>query len=1094
MTVVLTVSAIVFGVLAYLSLPVDALPAVDYPVIQVQVGYPGAAPETVASTIATPLERQFMQIPGLEMITSKSSQGNCSLTLQFDLNKSVDAAATDVQAAISRAAGNLPQDLPAPPTFTKTNPNDQPIVYIALMSNSMTRGQLYDLAYTQVAQRISILSGVSKVDVYGTKSAIRIKADPSALASRGMSMQELSAAIEKGTSFQGAGQFDGPSRTLLLKPQGQLQTAEQYANLIITMRNDAPVFLKDVAKVEETVEDDRINMRFWVRGRELPTAVTVLAVYRQAGANAVDVAGRVWGLRDDILATLPGGVDIRPIYDRSRTIRKSVFEVQETLLIAFILVVGVIYIFLGRATDTLIPVVALPLSLLLTFIAMRWLGYTLNNLSLMALTLAIGFLVDDAIVFLENVVRRMEKFSETPMRAAINGAKEISFTILSMTLSLAAVFLPLVFMAGIIGRIFREFAITIVIAIIASGIVSLTLTPLMCARMLRQRGHGARKSWMERIIGGIEQRVLAAYGSSLWFFLRHRWISALIWVLCLAGTIWLFIAVPKAFLPPGDSSFAVGVIIGQEGASPEVMREYQVKAEQVLAESDNANMAVSVTGIGRFLGSNQGIMFVSLKTPEERKPLKTVTGQTIEEPTIHDIATDTSARMMMNMPGAMGIMTPQPVLEISTGATSRQGGQFSYSISGINPLEVYEAAGKMQMELMGQVGTIFAGPPLSDMYLKTPNLKINILREAASTYGVSATAIESLLRESYSQNYVYLIKKAEDQYQVILEARDRDRTHPEDLEKLYVRSDDGQRLVPLSAVATWEEAVGPQSVNHLNQFTSVTFNFNLVPGVPLEQATNFVEEVAAKVLPTHLRGQFQGEALTFQETMQSLTVLMVLAVFVMYVILAILYESYIHPITVLSTLPTAMVGGLATLFLYGMITTGRPVEASLYAFIGLFMLMGIVKKNGIMIVDFAIQRIAGGESAEQSIHDASMDRFRPIMMTTMAAVMGAVPIAFQLGASGSERQPLGLVIVGGLIVSQLITLYVTPVIYLYMELFQEKVLNRIPFFAAHYEGHAEAAALEVPHDELEAAHREEEAQRVGPPVESATSNGNGDSR
>jgi HAE1 family hydrophobic/amphiphilic exporter-1 len=1066
MTVVLTVSAILFGILAYKMLPVDALPAVDYPVIQVDCGYPGASPETVASTIATPLERQFMQIPGLETITSKSSQGHCGLTIQFDLNKSIDAAATDVQAAISRAQGNLPQDLPSPPTFSKSNPNDQPIVYIALLSDSLTRGQVYDIAYTQVAQRISIISGVSRVDVYGTKSAVRIKADPSLLAARDLTLNDLQVAINKGTTFQGAGQFDGPTRTLLLKPQGQLASAAEYNNLIIAVRNNAPVFLKDVATAEDTVEDDRVNMRFWVRGREVPKAVAVLAVYRQAGANAVDVAQRIWGIRDEVIAQLPGGVDIKPIYDRSRTIVNSVKDVQETLIIAFILVVLVIFIFLGRATDTLIPAVALPLSLLLTFVAMKGLGYTLNNLSLMALTLAIGFLVDDAIVFLENVVRRMEKFGETPLRASLNGALEISFTILSMTLSLAAVFLPLVFMSGIIGRIFREFAVTIVIAIIASGVVSLTLTPLMCARMLGQRGHGAKKSWMEAIMGSIERRVLAIYGSSLWFFLRHRWISAVIWIVCMIGTVWLFLHVPKAFLPPGDSSFAVGVIIGQEGSSPDVMRAYQGAAERVLAQNESVNMAVSVTGISRFLSSNMGIMFVSLKTPGERGPLQSFDLQTqkpvtIEKPSIHDIATAMTGQMMMNMPGALGIMTPQPVLEISTGASSRQGGQFSYAISGINPNEVYEAAGKMTGELMQHIGSVFAGPPLSDMYLKTPSLNINILRDAASTYGVSASTIETTLRNAYSQNFIYLIKKAEDQYQVILETKDDVRKHPEDLSKLYVRTDDGSRLIPLSAVATWQETVGPQSVNHLNQFTSVTWNFNLIPGVPLETATKLVDEIAHRHIPTHIRGQFQGEALTFQETMRSLTILMVLAVFVMYVILAILYESYLHPITVLSTLPTAMVGGLATLFVYGLLTQGRPVEASLYAFIGLFMLMGIVKKNGIMIVDFAIQRVAACASAEESIHEASIDRFRPILMTTLAAIMGAVPIAFGLGASGEERRPLGLVIVGGLLVSQLITLYVTPVIYLYMELFQEKILNKVPFLATHYEGHGTAAAMEA---------------------------------
>lgn len=1081
MTVVLTVSAILFGVLAYMVLPVNDLPAVDYPVIVVNVGYPGASPETVASTIATPLERQFMQIPGLELITSKSSQGNCSLTLQFALSKSIDAAATDVQAAISRATGFLPTDLPSPPTFTKTNPNDQPIMYIALVSDTMTRGQLYDLAYTQVAQRISIISGVSQVLVYGTKSAVRVKADPSALASRGLTIDDLAAAIQRGTSYQGAGQFDGPNRTFLLQPQGQLTTAEEYGNLIIATHNNAPVYLKDVAASLDSVQDDRVDMRFWLRGREIPKATVVLAVFRQAGANAVGVAQSIWNARDEIQATLPGSVRIIPVHDRAKTIVNSVKDVRETLVIAFILVVLVIFIFLGRATDTLIPVVALPLSLLLTFIAMQILGYSIDNLSLMALTLAIGFLVDDAIVFLENAVRRMERFSENPLTAAINGAKEISFTILSMTLSLAAVFLPLVFMSGIIGRIFREFAITIVIAILASGIVSLTLTPLMCARMLGQRGHGTHKSWIERIIGAIERRVLGAYGASLWFFLRHRWISAVIWVICMAGTVVLFKAVPKAFLPAGDSSFAFGFMKGQEGTSPQAMRHYQDKAEEIMHTDDAVEMSFSVTGFSQYMPSNTGFLIAFLKDPDKRPPIKLPDGKTIEHPDIQQVTQNLSGKLAMNMPGAFAVFTPQPVLEISTGASSRTGGNFSYSISGVNPQEVYEAAGKMQGILMTQIGKLFAGPPIADgMDLHTPNLKINILRERAEMYGVSAGRIEALLKNAYSQNYVYLIKKTDDQYQVILEARDQDRQHPEDLEKLYVRSDDGTRVIPLTAVANFEQTLGPQQVNHLNQFTSVTFNFNLAPGISDGEGVAFVADTANKVLTPGLRGQFQGQAETFQETMKSLTILMVLAVFVMYVILAILYESYIHPITVLSTLPTAMVGGLATLFIYGYLTQGRPVEASLYAFIGLFMLMGIVKKNGIMIVDFATQRIAAGETAEQAIHDASIDRFRPILMTTLAAVMGAVPIAIGWGADGGTRRPLGLVIVGGLIVSQLITLYVTPVIYLYMELFQEKVLNKIPFFAAHYEGHAAAAALERP---------QEEGQ---PPFARVRGNGNGE--
>jgi len=1016
MTVVLTVSAILFGSLSYFRLPVNDLPAVDYPVIQVQVSYPGASPDTMANNIATPLERQFMQINGLELITSRNTQGNTSLTLQFSLDKDIDAAATDVQTAISQATGALPIDLPSPPTFSKTNPSDQPIMYIAMASDSMTRGQLYSYATTQVGQRISIVPGVSRVDVFGTKSAIRIKANPAAMWARGISIDDVSNAIRNATSYTGAGQFDASSGTALLRPKGQLETAEQYNELIVGASGGAPVYLRDVATARESVQDERIDMRMWARGYPVPTATAIIAVNRQAGANVVEVAEGIRKLLPVIGAELPGSIRITPVYDRSQTIVHSVRDVQVTLMIAFLLVVVVIFIFLGRATDTLIPAVALPLSLLLTFISMRLLGYSLDNLSLMALTLAIGFLVDDAIVFLENTVRRMER-GERAFEATLNSAREISFTILSMTVSLAAVFIPLVFMSGQVGRIFREFAVTIVVAIFASGLVSLTLTPLMCARMLKDRGQGLKQTLLERVMGAAERRVLGVYGSSLWWFIRHKWVSAAIWVVCLAGTIWLFMTIPKTFLPPGDSSGVFGFFMGKEGSSPEQMRAIQDRVEETLHQDPNVLMNFTLTGLGQFLPSNAGISFITIKPPSERAPIQQVAGEMMGK--------------INSNPGVLAFLRPFPVLEISTGATNQNQGQYAFALSGVSPGQVYETAGKLMAELGKYQGFMSVS---SDLLNNTPNLDIDLRRDRAKIYGVSEARILNLLRNAYSQNYLYLIKKPEDQYQVILEVEDAARSKPEDLSLLQIRSDDGRNLIPLRELVTWKTSLGPQAVNHINQFTSVSIFFNLKPGVPLGDAVDYINKKSAEITPPAVRASLQGEALTFSDTVRNLTILMLLAVFVMYVILAILYESYAHPLTVLSTLPPALIGGLLTLLLFG-------EEASLYAFVGLFMLMGIVKKNGILIVDFARQRVEAGQTPAKAIHDASMDRFRPIIMTTMSAVIGALPIAVGFGADGASRKPLGLVIVGGLIVSQFITLYITPVIYLYLEQFQKKVLG-----------------------------------------------------
>ncbi len=1028
MTMLLTVSIIVFGLLTYRQLAVNDLPAVDYPVIQVSVSYPGANPTTMANTIATPLEKQFTQIPGLTLTTSSSTQGNTSITLQFELSKSIGDAATDVQSAIQRATGQLPSDLPSPPTFTKTNPNDQPIMYLALTSDTLTDGDLYKYASTQVQQRINILPGVSQVQIFGVKGAIRVKADPSSLASRNLTLQDLGTAITAGTNLSGAGQFDGKNRSYVLRPNGQIENAEGYRNLIIARGKDnAPVYLRDVADVTDSVQDERLSRHFFARGFTPPASVIVLAVSRQAGANAVEVAKSVTDLLPQLSLELPGSIRLIPTFNRSDTIVHSVDDVQVTLFIAFALVVFVIFIFLGRAADTLIPVVALPLSLLLTFLVMWVLGYSINNLTLMALTLAIGFLVDDAIVFLENVVRRAES-GEKILQATMNSAGEISFTILSMTLSLAAVFIPLVFMPALLGRIFREFAITIIVAIFASGLVSLTLTPLMCARLLAERGPGHKKTWTERMIARVFDPIVRLYGRTLDWFLDHGWLALPVFAVCIFGVGYFFRALPFTLLPTGDSGVIRGFLVMQEGASPENQRLLQDQLDPILQANPAVDKYFTVAGRA---GQTAGVFTVLfLKDAKGRPDIETVAAQL--------------RKSLGGIPGIFPTLQPQPVLQINIGATGSSFGRYTYTLSGINPDEVYAAADEFGKKLAAYPG--FVAPPRPDLQRATPNLDIDIERDRASLLGISATRLQALLRAAYSQNYVYLIKQADDQYQVILEVEDRGRANPDNLSQLYVRSDSGSALVPVRTVTKSSTKLGLQSVNHTNQFTSVTFGFDNKPEVPLGEITAFLERTARETLPATVTGTLQGEGFVLQQLFAALPFLILAALFVMYVILGILYESYVHPLTVLSTLPPAIIGGLLTLWVFN-------ASLSLYSVIGLFLLMGIVKKNGIMIVDFALQRLDEGLDRRAAIHEASVERFRPIIMTTLAALMGAVPLALGYGADGSSRQPLGLVIVGGLLLSQLITLYITPVIYLALEWFQERVLDRVPFLRSVHTHH-----------------------------------------
>ncbi|MBA3762765.1 MAG: efflux RND transporter permease subunit, partial [Chthoniobacterales bacterium] len=791
-------------------------------------------------------------------------------------------------------------------------------------------------------------------------------------------------------------------------------------------KDGSPVFLRDVANVIDSVQDERLSRHFFARGFNPPASTIVMAVSRQAGANAVQVARSITDLLPQLRLELPGSINLIPTFDRAQSIVHSVSDVQVTLLIAFVLVILVIFVFLGRATDTLIPVVALPLSLLVTFLAMWALNYSINNLTLMALTLAIGFLVDDAIVFLENVVRRAGS-GESIYKATLNSAGEISFTILSMTLSLAAVFIPLVFMPGLLGRIFREFAVTIIVAIFASGLISLTLTPLMCARLLKERGPGHKKARMERITERFFDPVLRFYSRSLDWFLQRGWLALPILALCAFGLWYFFRALPFTLLPTGDSGVIRGALIMQEGSSPQQQREMQDKLDPILQANPAVDKYFTVAGSGR-AGSSSIFTVLFLTPAEERRP-------------IEEVAMDLR-KSLGALPGIIPTFNPQPVLQINIGATGSSFGRYSYSLSGIDPNEVYAAADALSARFKEYPG--FVAPPRSNLFRNQPNIDIDIDRDRASLYGVSTTKLQNLLRAAYSQNFIYLIKQPDDQYQVILEVDDQDRSSPEDLRQLYVRPDGKDSLIPIRTLTKSNPKLGLQAVNHTNQFTSVTFGFDTKPDVALGDVTAYIEKTAAEVLPPTVKGELQGEGLVLQQLFQALPFLILAALFVMYVILGILYESYVHPVTVLSTLFPAVVGGLLTLWLFNS-------TLSLYSVIGLFLLMGIVKKNGIMIVDFALHRLDEGYERRAAIHEASVERFRPIIMTTLAALMGAVPLALGYGADGKSRQPLGLVIVGGLVISQLITLYITPVIYLALEWFQESVLDKVPFLRS---GHA----------------------------------------